>query len=300
MEENKIGYYAIIPASIRYDMELIPNAKLLYAEITALCTKEGYCWATNEYFANLYNVNEKTITRWLNDLKENGYITTSIETKRYDDGTVKRIRYIFIISQQNHIEVSLQNHTDNFVQNHTDIHTDKNVPYHTDKNVPYNNTIYNNKYKENIKRKNSETNFEDFKDSYNSICTNLPKVLKITEKRKKAIKNFLKDFTLEDFKTMCNNINLDKWCTGNNERHWKADFDYLMRTDRAIRFLENQNPTTVKPKKEDRQLYYPSTATEEDLKLAVKYLEEVMRNNPNKEWSCEERQEVFNEYFDYN
>ena len=52
-EENKSNYYAIIPAVVRYDNKLTDKAKLLYGEITCLSNKEGYCFATNNYFANL-------------------------------------------------------------------------------------------------------------------------------------------------------------------------------------------------------------------------------------------------------
>lgn len=55
MNEHR-GYYAIIPAIVRYDNHLNGNAKLLYGELTALANEKGYCWATNQYFANLYNV----------------------------------------------------------------------------------------------------------------------------------------------------------------------------------------------------------------------------------------------------
>ena len=53
MEEIKQGYYAIIPANVRYDKDISPNAKLLYGEITALCNQKGFCWASNQYFSNL-------------------------------------------------------------------------------------------------------------------------------------------------------------------------------------------------------------------------------------------------------
>lgn len=94
MTEEKKSYYAIIPANIRYDESIPPNAKLLYGEITALCNAEGYCWASNKYFADLYGVSPITISRWINVLASRGYISTRIV---YKEGT-KEIanRYIQI------------------------------------------------------------------------------------------------------------------------------------------------------------------------------------------------------------
>ena len=66
------SYYAIIPANVRYDTELTPNAKLLYGEITALCNEKGFCWASNGYFSELYNVKKETISRWISKLEEKG------------------------------------------------------------------------------------------------------------------------------------------------------------------------------------------------------------------------------------
>ena len=82
MDEKK-SYYAIIPANVRYDADLTPNAKLLYGEITALCNEKGYCWAKNKYFAELYSTSEKSITRWIKNLADKGYIETDVKVNGY-------------------------------------------------------------------------------------------------------------------------------------------------------------------------------------------------------------------------
>ena len=71
---EKPSYYAILPAIVRYDKNLSQFAKLIYAEITALSNKEGYCWANNFYFANLYETTVRTVQRALNDLEKQQYI----------------------------------------------------------------------------------------------------------------------------------------------------------------------------------------------------------------------------------
>lgn len=88
------SYYAIIPANVRYDKDLPPNAKLLYGEITALCNEKGYCWAGNTYFSDLYGVNKVTISRWIAQLITRGYITSKIQ---YKEGTKQIVnRYLQI------------------------------------------------------------------------------------------------------------------------------------------------------------------------------------------------------------
>ena len=71
---NKPNYYAVIPAEVRYNKKLTPNAKLLYAEITALCNMNGKCTASTEYFCRLYEVSRVSIQKWLKTLEDNNYI----------------------------------------------------------------------------------------------------------------------------------------------------------------------------------------------------------------------------------
>ncbi|MGX7375253.1 helix-turn-helix domain-containing protein [Enterococcus asini] len=79
--DNKKSYYAIIPANVRYDEHLTPNAKLLYGEITALCNEKGFCWAGDKYFATLYKVSRISIQKWLKSLEDRNYIKREVVYK---------------------------------------------------------------------------------------------------------------------------------------------------------------------------------------------------------------------------
>lgn len=92
------GYFAIIPAGVRYDKSLPPNAKLLYGEITALCNERGYCWATNSYFADLYDVKDRSITNWLGALEEAGYICRK---QIFENGTKRVQERRIYLSEEN-------------------------------------------------------------------------------------------------------------------------------------------------------------------------------------------------------
>lgn len=138
MSEKK-SYYAIIPANVRYDKRLSDKTKLLYGEITALCNEKGYCWASNKYFADLYEVSIKTISRCIQQLIECGYILSEMVYKP-DSKEIDR-RYLRL----------------NFPKNgetEMTIPMDKNVHTPTPKNVQDNNTVINNTI--NIKERKKE------------------------------------------------------------------------------------------------------------------------------------------------
>lgn len=92
------GYYAIIPADVRYDPDLRPNAKLLYGELTSLCNQKGYCWATNDHFSELYGLSVGTISRLISQLESKGYIRC--EMVATDKGSERRIYAgVFLVQQ---------------------------------------------------------------------------------------------------------------------------------------------------------------------------------------------------------
>lgn len=85
------GYWAILPAGIRYDDRIPANAKLLYAEISSLTGKTGYCFAPDSYFAALYRMTERTIRSLLKALEAQGYIRIEREAGEHNATVERRI-----------------------------------------------------------------------------------------------------------------------------------------------------------------------------------------------------------------
>lgn len=138
--DEQISYYAVIPANVRYDKELPPNAKLLYGEITALCNQEGYCWATNDYFAKLYKCTRQSISSWIAALKERGYISIEFVYKEGSKEILNRYIKIFEYPIQKNLNTPIQ------------------------KNLKENNTfLFNttNEYKERKKDKRKKSGYDD-------------------------------------------------------------------------------------------------------------------------------------------
>ncbi|EMC0296150.1 DnaD domain protein [Staphylococcus pseudintermedius] len=142
------SYYAIITANVRYDNRLTDSEKILFAEITALSNKYGYCTATNGYFASLYEVTKVTISRRISKLKEHGYLD------------------IEIVKENNEFK---QRKLYPLTQNIRPINTDVKTPINTNvmrgintnvmrginTNVKHNNTSNNNTRKNNTRKNNN-------------------------------------------------------------------------------------------------------------------------------------------------
>lgn len=112
MNEDKPNYYSITPANVRYDKSLPMGARFMYGEITALTKKDGYCWAGDSYFAELYEVTNTTIQNWLRALERKGYISRK---RIYKDGTKQiKNRYIrlFDTPTQNNLGTYVKNIND--------------------------------------------------------------------------------------------------------------------------------------------------------------------------------------------
>lgn len=142
MDERSPGYYAIIPATVRYDTSIPANAKLLYGEISALLNVDGFCFASNQYFADLYSVTIKSISRLISLLEQAGYIQVQIEKDKSGKVACRKIFLLTADPARNPVDKNVYT-------------PGQNCGGGIDKNVQYTNTSITNIRKENKKEKNS-------------------------------------------------------------------------------------------------------------------------------------------------
>lgn len=184
MAEKK-SYFAIIPANVRYDDELSANAKLLYGEITALCNEKGYCWASNDYFSQLYSKSRITVSRWISELIQKGYIKSEISK---EDGNMRMLTPVLtktiipIIKNDNTpiIKNDKQNNTiiNNTLNNNSYIYSSNSRDKNKKKFIPP--TIE--EVREYAKSRNSNVDVQKFYDYYS--------VAKWHDKDGKPVKNW--------------------------------------------------------------------------------------------------------------
>lgn len=89
MATPKPSYYGILPAEVRYDKTLSPMARIMFAEITALASSTGECTASSNYFAKLYEVQRSTVSEWISQLVNAGYVLSFVD---HDNGNRRTMR----------------------------------------------------------------------------------------------------------------------------------------------------------------------------------------------------------------
>ena len=102
------------------------------------------------------------------------------------------------------------------------------------------------KYSINIKESNTnvlpkkKTNYQEIIDKYNSICKSLPKVMKLSDSRRKAINARLDKFSLEEIISVFETAEQSNFLKSANNRNWKADFDWIMSDRNMAKILEGK------------------------------------------------------------
>jgi len=86
--------------------------------------------------------------------------------------------------------------------------------------------------------KTDRTDYQAVLDAFHELCPSLPRVLKLSDSRKKAIKARLNDFGLEEIKRAFALTEKSDFLKGTNANGWQAGFDWLMKPANLTKVLE--------------------------------------------------------------
>lgn len=162
------SYYATIPAPVLYHKKLKPNAKLLYGVIVALTKKEGYCYASNAFLADTFNLTPSSVSKLIKQLSDLGFIAIKYQCS----GKEIKERRIFIHGVLTNSQGGIDKKTRGYCQKDKDI------------------TIFNN----NKDKDHIDIEFEQFWDLYDKKLAKpkcLAKWKKLKQSEKDAIYNHL-------------------------------------------------------------------------------------------------------------
>lgn len=229
------SYYSIITANVRYDNRLTDSEKLLFAEITSLSNKYGYCTATNSYFARLYEVVKETISRRISNLTKYGYL--KIETVK--DGKQIKQRKMYPLTQSSiPIDVKINTPIDNSVNTPIDANVKEN-------NTSINNTSINNINRINTLSGNPTTHQPHYQPIINYLNEKTGKHYKhTTNKTQTVIKaRWNEGFTEDDFKKVIDN-KVTEWTGTDMEKYLRPETLFGTKFEGYLNQESNNNQST--------------------------------------------------------
>jgi len=188
------GYYSILTAEIRYSKEINFFEKVLYADITSLANKNGYCSATNGYFAEIFEKSKKTISRAISKFQKLGFLKVIFLKNETTNEIIERRLYLLTKVS---IPIDENVHTPIDKNVHTPI--DENVHTPIDENVQENNT------RKNITRERK--NIQKEKKEFSFTLTRKTEIENTSEEYQKKLKEYIlksnKPISFESFFNSC-------------------------------------------------------------------------------------------------
>lgn len=268
------SYFSILTADVRYDERLKANEKIMYSEITALSNKNGYCSASNTYFAKLYKVHKDTISDWINNLKKYGYIKIVLERK---DGT-KQINKRKIYINNSYIDRNL----DPIGENTYTLSVKSPIPYRQNHLDPIGEITEENNTRINNTRCNNHdesTRKQTIISVWNSLDDNIPKIktLNASTDRYKMLKARMNEHGLDKVIEAIKSISNSKFLQG-YKTNFVITFDRFVRPNNFIKVIEgnyaDKKNQGTKQEQEDRS-NYQSALSESELRKFEELKKEI-------------------------
>lgn len=205
--------------SVMCDRNIPPAAKAVYAYLAARCGASEECYPSVETITRDMGMVKDTFYRHINTLIAAGIVEKhqSVSENGKFGRTVYRLTHEITISEKHDFPC-------------------------TDNSETGCSTTDNSERKDNIKKENSlkeNIGYQEIADLYNHVCVSFPKLTKLSDKRKKAIRaRFNQGYDLDDFKKVFELAEGSRFLKGGNKHNWRATFDWMIQDANIVKILD--------------------------------------------------------------
>lgn len=129
------------------------------------------------------------------------------------------------------------------------------------------------------KEERVQISYQEIADLYNDICISFPRLTKLSEARKKAIRARCRQYSTEDFKKLFEMAEGSSFLKGANDRNWSASFDWLIADKNMAKVLDgNYKDKSGNKKPEQSKKPYQQFDQREYSKAEMDELERKLLN----------------------
>ena len=222
------GGFLVIQKWMLTDLNLKSTELMVYAIIYGFSQDgQGECWASLDYFQLWTGASRSSIIRAINSLEEKGFIE-----RRRREGTTSALRVVGGGVKMKQEGVNLKRGGVKMTPNN----------------------ITNNKTNKKEINKESDKVAVEVQRTYDLFIEKFeknPNQFKLTPKRQKKIKARLKDCGETMLRKAIENTAKNEFYRGKNDRGWKADLDFIIRSYEQVERLANMEVV-----QEERELDY--------------------------------------------
>jgi len=215
--------WSLIPPAILCRKDLSANEKLLWGRINGLTTKEGYCFASNEWLGEQIGLSSSTVSDIISSLVRKNLLHREI-IRNENNEIVERRLYPLSVKER----IPIRPITDTPTRQRTE-----------ERNRDISNR--------------DENNYVEIQRIYDFFISSFKKntnQYKLTPLRRQKIKKRLEDAGKEMLKRAIANTAASPFHRGKNDRGWQADLDFIIRSYEQVEKLANMQV----PKKEEEKL----------------------------------------------
>lgn len=234
---KKKGGFGVVYQDVMRCSELTPEAKAIYAYLSSIAGNSDECYPSRELMSKELSMSMNRLDKHLAMLVSLGIVKKT----RLCMGNLKS-RNIYKITHETQVQEELKEIFRGIENKGIE---NKDLENKCLENKEANNNSINN----NSLNNNSTINYQLIADMYNDTCVSFPRLTKISDARKKAIKARLKQYSIDEFKRLFQMAEESSFLKGQNSRNWSATFDWLIKDSNMAKVLDgnyaDKNPNRV-------------------------------------------------------